>query len=1000
MVGFWVMGAQGAWRSLPLLWLFAYGPTVLAMGFIVVPAARAFLADGQPSVLMLGCGMWVLSLGVVGGASVASRGLDLNWAVYDTALLLSAVCQFAGMAISTRHRVRPGDAATWLAAAYGGGLAAVGLLVWGGVAGLMPTFYAAGQGGTPIRGLMLISAVVLFALTVGLLWQTHRRDPSPFLYWYSLGLALIAAGLAGSMLIAGVDSPLQWTTRTARALGTLYLCAAVRAHWIPMEAIAGTLRAPALLAGLRRRTALGWALRYVLALALVAAMVWVHLALTRAFGPGLPPYILVYPAVIAAAGLGGFGPGVLATVLAGLAVQHWLLPAGGHLVSASPMDRLGLVIFVGMGLVLSLGADLFSRYREKAAAHERFSMALSCMTFAALLVTEDDRVDFANQAFCDLFRLQAAPANSRDMLAVIGSSYLDQEKDLARIAEIIHRDVLVQDEEILMREGRIFLRDFIPIRVGGRNYGRLWLHKDITERRRAEVALRDNQARLQAIFSSIPDVIVEYDLHGRIVRSNEAALKAGGFSEPQFTNRQAIRTLRFRNLDGSALDPERSPSSRALRGEYVAGELYAITTADGGDRVVMTYSAPLLKDNEVNGVVALWHDVTELKRAEESMRSLSQQLKEEAVHKDEFLALLGHELRNPLMPIGNAVYLIRKAGQDAQLRDQACNIAEHQVAHLAHLVDDLLDVSRIAKGKVHLKREMIDLVQTLRGVIRDYQPVFAESSLALEAELPSEPAGIDADKARIVQAVSNLLHNAIKFTDPGGRVSLSVGLQEPGWAQVTVKDSGTGIPPELLASIFEPFMQRGETIGRTRGGLGLGLALAKGLAELHGGTLSARSDGPGMGAEFTIRLPLARVVDRPDQQALAASIMGGARGRRILIVEDGLDAAATLMLLLEFWGHTVAVAHEGRTALVKAESFSPEIILCDIGLPGDLDGYNVAREIRKHPGLAKVHLVAMTGFGSAGVKDLALQAGFELQMTKPVEPDVLERMIANLPFPL
>jgi CheY-like chemotaxis protein len=248
----------------------------------------------------------------------------------------------------------------------------------------------------------------------------------------------------------------------------------------------------------------------------------------------------------------------------------------------------------------------------------------------------------------------------------------------------------------------------------------------------------------------------------------------------------------------------------------------------------------------------------------------------------------------------------------------------------------------------------------------------------------------------MVQTVSNLLHNAIKFTDPGGRVWLSVGAQEPGWAQVAVKDSGAGIPAELLTSIFEPFIQRGETIGRTRSGLGLGLALAKGLAELHGGTLSARSDGPGMGAEFTLRLPLAGAGGLTEPQALAVSSMARARGRRVLIVEDGLDAAATLKLLLEFWGHTVAVAHEGRSGLVEAERFRPEIILCDIGLPGGLDGYAVAREIRKHPGLAKVHLVAMTGFGSAGAKDLARQAGFELQLTKPVEPDLLELLIANL----
>ena len=1020
MVGLWVADPHAAWRFPPLVWLLAYGPAVLAIWFIVIPAGRRFLANGHPSVLMLGCGMWVVSLGVAGAAGVASRSLDWNWAIYDSAFLLSGLCHFLGVATPPRHRIGPGQVAAWLAAAYAGGLAAVSLLCWGAVTGSLPAFYVAGLGGTLTRTVILIATVGLFALAAGLLWLAYRRAPSPFLYWYALGLAIIAAALAGSMLIAAVDSPLQWTTRAARALGTVYLCLATlrvarghRDQAIPVEAIENAWREPVFLARLHRHTALGWGLRYALAVLLTAAAVWGQLLLTGGFGPGLPPYILVYPAVIMVAVLGGFGPGVLATGLAGLAAQHWLLPAAGPAAGASPMDRLGMVIFVCMGLTLSLGADLFRRYREKAAAydreealkaaaqaaHERFFLALSCMTFVALVVTEDDRIGFANQAFLEMFHLQSAPATGRELLACIASAYLDPEKELARITEIVHRGVLVQDEEVPMREGRVFLRDYIPISLAGRDYGRLWIHKEITDRRRAEASLRDNQNRLEAIFASIPDVIVEYDLHGTIVRANEAALKLGGFPGLDFTNRQAIRTLKFRNLDGSALDPEQSPTFRALRGEHVAGELYAITTADGRDRVITAYSAPLMKDNEVNGVVALWHDITELKQAEQAMRALSQQLKEEAVRKDEFLALLGHELRNPLMPIGNAVYLMRKAGQDQALMDQACSIAEHQVAHLAKLVDDLLDVSRIARGKIHLKKEVIDLAQVMRGVIRDYQPVFAEHQLTLEAGLPPGRVRIDADPARIVQAVSNLLHNAIKFSDPGGRVRLAVTVPGAEWAQIEVKDSGTGIPAESLTSIFEPFMQRGETIGRTRSGLGLGLALAKGLIELHGGTITAQSDGPGRGAEFTIRLPLARPADRPDEDAQPAGTAAAARGRRILIVEDLADAATTLRLLLEMWGHEVEVAQDGRTGLEKAASFKPEIILCDIGLPGELDGYKVARILREAPATAKIRLVAMTGFGSDGAKETARQAGFEAHLTKPVEPAVLEQLIARLQDP-
>ncbi len=1137
MVGLWVVNPRTQWVSLYLLWLLAYGPTALAIVYIVIPAARNFLASGQPRVLMLGCGMWVIALGVIGGASVAPRSLDMNWAIYDSAFLLSGLCHLAGVAIASRHRVRPADAAAWLAASYAGGLAGVGLLVVGALKGWMPAFYLAGQGGTLLRGLMVVVAVTLFVLTAGLLWQAHRRAPSPFLYWYALGLALIATGLAGSMLIASINSPLQWTTRTTRTLGTVYLCVAVvasaagpKSGWFPLDGVGAPMAA-----AFQRRTVLGRALRYLLAAALVAGSFGARSALTSWFVAGLPPYILAYPAVVAAALLGGLGPGVLATVLSGLLVEYWLLPPIGQFAVASPADRLGLVVFFGMGLFLSLGADLYRRYKQKAAAfdreealresqreklflanilglssqpfgvgypdgrismvnpaferltgysaqelrdldwaarltppewrdrerrnlqellrtgkpvryekeylrkdgsrvpiellvhlsrdasgnpeyhysfitditerqraaeaaqaaHGRLYAALSFLTFAALLVTEDDRVDFANQAFCDIFHLRDAPADLRSLtssalLARIRSAYLDPDQELARIGDIIRQGRLVQDEEVPMQGGRVFLRDFIPLRLKDGQHGRLWIHKDITDRRQAEAASRDNQSRLEAIFSAIPYVIVEYDLGGAIVRANAAALQAAGFSGLDFTNRKAITALKFRHLDGRPLDPATSPSARAMRGETVAAEPYVITTSDGRERIVSTYAAPLYKDRAINGVVALWHDITELKQAEAV-------LKEEADRKDQFLALLGHELRNPLVPISNAIYLMRKAGRDPALLDRACTIAENQVAHVARLVDDLLDVSRIARGKVQLKREEVDLVQVIQGVVRDYQPVFAENELALEASLPAAPVRIHTDPARLVQMVSNLLHNAIKFTDPGGKVGLSVEVQDGTWAQVAVRDSGTGIPAEMLASVFEPFTQRRETIGRTRGGLGLGLALAKGLAELHGGTLSAHSDGPGTGSRFVLRLPALQAPERAEPQVSASPAAPTARGRRILVVEDLQDAATTLRLLLEMLGHTVATACDGQTGLDQAASFHPEIILCDIGLPGQLDGYGVARAIRRTPGLEKVHLVAMTGFGSAGTRDKTREAGFDLHLVKPVEPETLAQVIARLP---
>ena len=249
----------------------------------------------------------------------------------------------------------------------------------------------------------------------------------------------------------------------------------------------------------------------------------------------------------------------------------------------------------------------------------------------------------------------------------------------------------------------------------------------------------------------------------------------------------------------------------------------------------------------------------------------------------------------------------------------------------------------------------------------------------------------------MVQAVSNLLHNAIKFTDRGGQVHISVGADERNHGSVRVKDSGTGISSESLPSVFEPFMQSKETIGRSQGGLGLGLALTRGLVELQGGTVSAHSDGPGLGSVFTIEMPRISITGKSDPDVPSVANAESLHSRRILIVEDLHDAAATLQLLLQMMGHTVAVAHDGKAGLEKANSFNPEIILCDIGLPGDLDGYEVARTLRSSLPLRRLHLVAMTGFGTQDDKDKAERAGFDTHLTKPVDPSILESLIAQIP---
>jgi PAS domain S-box-containing protein len=510
------------------------------------------------------------------------------------------------------------------------------------------------------------------------------------------------------------------------------------------------------------------------------------------------------------------------------------------------------------------------------------------------------------------------------------------------------------------------------------------LMQEVRERREVEQRLRELSQRLTYHVDHSPLAVIEWGPDMRLTRWSGEAERIFGWSAGEVLGKR-IEDFRWVYPEDQELVTEVSEELQtgANPRRFSANRNYR---KDGSVVHCEWYNSSLLDDaGQFRSILSLVLDVTERKRMEAALR-------EEARRKDDFLAVLGHELRNPLAPIHNAAHLMRQAGRNPALIEPACAIIERQVTQLTRLVDDLLDLSRIARGKVQLSQTPMELVETVGTVIEDYRPVLEQNGLALETDLPAAPIPMEADRARIIQAVSNLVHNAIKFTDPGGRVRITVAL-DGGWGCVRVRDSGAGIPPEQLGTIFEPFTQSMETVGRSRKGLGLGLTLAKGLAELHGGTLAARSDGPGRGSEFTLRLPALQAAAAAEAPAQAAAPF---RPRRILIVEDVPDAATTLQMVLRMLGHTAEVAGDGRSALALAASFGPEIILCDIGLPGELDGYGVARTLRATPGLPDMHLIALTGFGTPEDKARALQAGFDGHLTKPVDPAALGPMIADL----
>ena len=417
------------------------------------------------------------------------------------------------------------------------------------------------------------------------------------------------------------------------------------------------------------------------------------------------------------------------------------------------------------------------------------------------------------------------------------------------------------------------------------------------------------------------------------------------------------------------------------------GEL--IHTRKDGTTVVVASHWALHSDAKGRPIAVLEvnNDVTELKQLQETLRLSDRR-------KDEFLAMLAHELRNPLAPILNALHIMRLAPQNATRVEDSRLIIERQVRHMVRLIDDLLDLSRITRGKIQLRMQPVDLAQVVQTAVEGSRPAIDAAGHKLVVALPADPVYFEADPTRLSQVLSNLLNNAAKYTEPGGRIEI-VARQEGEDLVISVRDSGVGIPREMLPNIFEMFAQADRSLNRSQGGLGIGLSLVRGLVRLHGGTVSARSEGPGKGSEFVIRLPLRRVDKQPapirSRQPDQTRIKGP---RRILVVEDNVDGARSLESLLKMLGHEVAVTHDGTAGLETARAFHPDLAILDIGLPG-MNGYEVARRLRQMPEQRGLTLVAMTGWGKDEDRKKALEAGFNAHLVKPVELHDLEALLTH-----
>jgi len=396
-------------------------------------------------------------------------------------------------------------------------------------------------------------------------------------------------------------------------------------------------------------------------------------------------------------------------------------------------------------------------------------------------------------------------------------------------------------------------------------------------------------------------------------------------------------------------------------------------------------SSPLEWDGQPGYVIAL-RDITERKRAEEALRLADRR-------KDEFLAMLAHELRNPLAPIRNAVQLLKMQETTDPKLVLSCNIIDRQVTHMARLLDDLLDVARIMQGKISLKLECFELTDIVNNAIETNRPLIESRRQELTISQASTPQWIEGDRIRLAQVLSNLLNNAAKYTGEGGKITLTV-IRENSDAVIEVRDTGIGIAPDILPHIFDLFIQADHSLAHSQGGLGIGLTLVRQLVEIHGGTITAASAGIGQGSAFTVRLPTLSMDASAAKSALTESVLPTSKFR-ILVVDDYADAAESLTMLLQAEGHEVEMADCGIKAIERAQEFHPQVVLLDIGLP-DLDGYEVAKRLRALPEFRDAFLIALTGYGQTEDRELSKSAGFNHHLLKPLKFEELSSLLMSL----
>jgi len=730
----------------------------------------------------------------------------------------------------------------------------------------------------------------------------------------------------------------------------------------------------------------------LLALVLAVLLRW---ALDPLMGDALP-LVTLFGAVAAAVWLGGYRLAIPVALLGYGACHYLFIQPRGSFDIADVSNQVGLVAYLfTCALIIVFGEAARVAQTRTTESREVFRVTLRSIGDAVITTDIDGRITYINGIAESLTGWSHAEALGQPLESVFRIVNEVTRKPVENPALRALREGIVvglaNHTVLLKKDGNECPIDdsAAPIRDElGRVSGCVLIFRDVTVQRLVEQE-KANQlltARLLAsIVESSNDAIIGKSLDGIIQSWNAAAERLFGYTAEQAIGRHISLVIPAERID------EEDEIIAKLKAGHRIEQYETERIRSDGQRIFVSLTISPINDDsgKVIGASKIVRDITDRMRLEEDLRRLAADLSENDRRKNEFLATLAHELRNPLAPLSNMLQVVKRANGDSETLKRAHDTIERQLAQMVRLVDDLMDLNRITHDRLELRRSEVELSSVIQQAVEVARPLIDAEGHNLTIDLPAEPTYLNADRARLAQLFGNLLNNSCRYTRPNGRIGLSA-KRDGEELLVTVSDNGAGIPADKLSSIFDMFTQVDRTAEQSQGGLGIGLTLVKRLAEMHGGSIEAKSRGEGQGSEFVVRLPI--VQKRAEFSAPATDTPAEFPQRRILIVDDNKDSADSLALLLEITGNQTYMAHDGIEAVEAIEKHRPEVVLLDIGLP-KLDGHEVCRRVRAQPWGKDILVIALTGWGQEDDRRKSEEAGFDGHLVKPVDYERLLKLL-------